>query len=148
MTRFTSYIKFMNIPPGGRALFLEPPDREEYLDKKKETGILFEIAGSVCAKTNVSVKVMDIASIEELWDEDLYDIIIIHKVLSTVKHRTLNAEKTIKLLFGHLTAKGRMYVLEENLIGLSRAYTPDTMSAPLPRSPPEPRNLRRSVRMD
>lgn len=74
------------------------------------------------AAADVKFDKIEAKNLSTLWDDKIYDTIIMADVLCNYRGKAMNEVKVLKLLTRHLDPDGRIYVLEHNRITTGKGF--------------------------
>lgn len=83
-------------------------EEEEFLLAVKR---IFERRGAVCEIESTDI-------LQSMWDDRRYDVILLNGVLERQKSQNMTEVKVLSLLGRHLLSHGRLYIIEQNRLGI------------------------------
>ena len=80
--------------------------------------VFLEEAGAFFEARRIELETFPLRELQSMWDDKYYDCILLRYALYLQRGRPMDERKTLAVLGRHLTADGRLYVLEHNRLGM------------------------------
>lgn len=118
--RLNNLLNFITVKRGGKLLIvtLAKDDTSTSLaELEREKEFLVEAKSHFSAR-GMQAERQPIDGLQSMWDDKMYDTILLRYVLFHQRNCPMNEKKCLRLLGRHLTENGKIYVLEHNRLGL------------------------------
>ncbi len=118
--RLANFLNFITVKKGGKLLVVTLAKEDASVsgaEMEREKEFLAE-AKSHFAAHGVQTERLPIDGLQSMWDDKMYDTILLRYVLFHQRNCPMNEKKCLGLLGRHLTQDGKMYALEHNRLGL------------------------------
>ena len=118
--RLSHFLNFITVKKDEKLLIVTVAGEDastsaEEVEREKE--FLAEAKAHFSAH-GVQAERLPIDKLQSMWDDKMYDIILLRYVLFHQRNCPMNEKKCLRLLGRHLTDGGKMIVLEHNRLGL------------------------------
>lgn len=118
--RLANLLNFITVKKGGKLLVVTLAKDDaltSVAELEREKEFLIEAKSHFSAR-GVQAERQPIDGLQSMWDDKMYDTILLRYVLFHQRNCPMNEKKCLRLLGRHLTQDGKIYVLERNRLGL------------------------------
>ena len=121
--RLTDLLRLIDQPKATGLLVITLPEDANLRQQTDQKEFLGELEAFYSTR-DITIEEFSIASLQSMWDDRYYDIILLRYVLWKQRNSAMNPGRVLRLLARHLTPGGRIIILENNGMGI-RSLTGD-----------------------
>ena len=115
--RLSHLLELFSVKSGTSLLIVTLPQHAAPAQRESEVEFLSE-ARSLFSEKKITVETYPIDKLQSMWDDRMYDTIILRYVLYYRRGKPMDERKSLGLLARHLNADGTIYILENNRMGV------------------------------